>query len=41
MYEKISQDTGLTEGFHITIRFDGDYKMLNRREVKTACLERL
>ena len=41
MYEKISQDTGLTEGFHITIRFDGDYKALNRWEVKTACLERL
>ena len=41
MYEKISQDTGLTEGFHVTIRFDGEYKKLNRREVKTACLERL
>ena len=41
MYEKISQDTGLTEGFHVTIRFDGDYKKLNRREVKSACMERL
>ena len=41
MYEKTSQDTGLTEGFHVTIRFDGDYKKLNRREVKSACMERL
>ena len=41
MYEKISQDTGLTEGFHVTIRFDGEYKKLSRQEVKTACMERL
>ena len=41
MYERTSQDTGLTEGFHVTIRFDGNFKSLNRREVKTACLERL
>ena len=41
MYEKISQDTGLTEGFHVTIRFDGEYKQLSRQEVKTSCLERL
>ena len=41
MYEKISQDTGLTEGFHVTIRFDGEYKKLNQKEVKTACMERL
>ena len=40
-YETISQATGLTEGFHVTIRFDGEYKALNRREVKIACLERL
>ena len=39
MYEKTSQDTGLTKGFHVTIRFDGEYKMLNRREVKAACME--
>jgi hypothetical protein len=39
MYEKTSQDTGLTEGFHITIRFDGEYKKLNRKEVKTAYLD--
>ena len=41
MYEKISQDTGLTEGFHVTIRFDGEYKQLSRQEVKVACTERL
>jgi hypothetical protein len=40
-YEKISHDTGLIEGFHVTIRFDGEYKQLNRREVKLACIERL
>ena len=41
MYEKVSHDTGLTEGFHVTILFDGEYKSLNRREVKSACLDRL
>lgn len=41
MYEKISHNTGLTDGFHVTIHFDGEYKTLNRREVKIACLERL
>ena len=41
MYEKTSHDTGLTDGFHVTIRFDGEYKTLNRREVKIAYLERL
>ena len=32
---------GLTKGFHVTIRFDGEYKKLSRHEVKTACMERL
>ena len=41
MYETTSPDTGLTDGFHATIRFDGKYKQLNRKEVKTACMERL
>ena len=41
MYEKMSQVTGLTKGFHVTIRFDGDYKTLSRQEVKIACLARL
>lgn len=40
-YENISHDTGLTDGFHITISFDGAYKLLSRREVKLACIERL
>ena len=40
-YEKISHDTGLTEGFHVTIRFDGEFKKLSRKEVKVACMERL
>ena len=41
MYEKTSPNTGLTDGFHVTIRFDGDYKTLSRKEVKTACVDRL
>ena len=41
MYEKTSSDTGLTDGFHVTIRFDGEYKQLNRKEVKSACMARL
>ena len=40
-YEKISHDTGLTKGFHVTIRFDGDFKSLSRKEVKIACIEML
>jgi hypothetical protein len=40
-YESISQATGLTEGFYVTMTFDGEYKTLNRREVKIAYLERL
>ena len=40
-YEKIFHDTGLTDGFHITIRFDGEYKKLSRKDVKIACIERL
>lgn len=41
MYENVSQDTGLTEGFHVTIRFDEGFKALSRGEVKSACLDRL
>ena len=40
-YENISHDSGLTEGFHITIRFDSAYKQLSRKEVKIACMDRL
>ena len=28
------QHLHFTEGFHITVRFDGNYKSLNRKEVK-------
>lgn len=35
MYEKVSQDMGLTKGFHVIIRFDEEYKTLNQREVKS------
>lgn len=31
----------LTEGFHVTIRFDEEYKKLSRREIKAAYMERL
>lgn len=41
MYDKISQDAGLIDNFHITIRFGSEYKKLNQREVKAACMERL
>lgn len=41
MYEKIVHDTGLTDGFHVTLRFDGAYKQLSRWEVKAACVDRL
>ena len=41
MHEKVSLDTRLTDGFHVTVRFDGAYNQLSRREVKVACLERL
>ena len=37
MYEKVSSDTGLTDGSHVTVRFDSVYKQLSRREVKAAC----
>lgn len=33
--------TGLSEGFHITIRFDFGFKGMNRQDVRGACLERL
>ena len=41
MYEKTSKVTGLTDGFHVTIRFDGEYKKLSRQEVKNECMARL
>ena len=41
IYGKVSLDTGLTEGFHVTVRFDGAYNQLSKREVKATCMERL
>ena len=41
MYGKVSLDTGLTDGFQVTVRFDGAYNQLGRKEVKAACIERL
>ena len=41
MYEKTSEVTGLTDGFHVTIRFDDAYKKLRRQEVKTECMAML
>ena len=41
MYEKTSEITGLTDGFHVTIRFDGEYKKLSRQEVKNECMAKL
>ena len=39
-YEKVFHDTGLTEGFHVTLRFDGEYKQLSRKDVKITCIDR-
>jgi hypothetical protein len=40
-HERVDPTTGLSEGFHITIRFDFGYKNMNRQDVRGACLERL
>ena len=40
-HERVDPATGLSEGFHITIRFDFGYKNMNRQDVRGACLERL
>lgn len=39
--EKTNQETGLSEGYQITIRFDMGFKSMNRNDVKNACLARL
>ena len=36
---KILHDTGITEGFYDTIRFDGEYKKRSRKKVKVACIK--
>ena len=39
--EKVDPLTGLSEGFHITIRFDYGFKSISRQKVRGDCLERL
>ena len=39
--EKVDPATGLSEGFHITIRFDYGFKSMSKHEAKGACVERL
>jgi hypothetical protein len=40
-HERVDPTTGLSEGFHITIRFDFGFKSMNMQDVRGACLERL
>ena len=40
-HERVDSTTGLSKGFHITIRFDFGFKGMNRQDVRGACLERL
>ena len=37
----MNPSTGLSEGFHITIRFDFGIKNISRQEARGVCLERL
>ena len=37
----VNPTTRLSEGFHITIRFDYGFKNISRQEAKGACLEKL
>lgn len=39
--EKTDTTTGLSEGFHVTIRYDYGFKGISRQEARGACLERL
>ena len=39
--EKVNPSTGLSEGFHVTIRFDYGFKSISRQEARGACMERL
>ena len=39
--EKVNSSTGLSEGFHVTIRFDYGFKSISRQEARGACMERL
>ena len=39
--ERVDPTTGLSEGFHVTIRFDFSFKSMSRQDVRGACLDRL
>ena len=39
--EKVDSTTGLSEGFHVTIRFDFGYKGMSRQDARRGCMERL
>ena len=40
-HERVDPMTGLSEGFHVTIRFDQGFKNMSRQEARGACIERL
>ena len=40
-HEKLKQDTGLSKGFHITIRFDNGFKNMSKGNAQSACLDHL
>ena len=40
-HDNVNQGTGLSEAFHIAIRFENGFKNISRSEAKGACLERL
>jgi len=39
--EKVDPTTGLSEGFHVTIRYDFGFKSMNKQEARRGCMERL
>ena len=39
--EKVDSTTGLSEGFHVTIRFDFGYKGMSRQDARRGSMERL
>ena len=39
--EKVDPSTGLSAGFHITIRYDFGFKNMSRQDARRGCMERL
>ena len=39
--EKVDPTTGLSEGFHVTVRYDFGYKGMSRQDARRGCMERL